>query len=135
MSNETEQNEEPLSVKLAQANVTDPDVYRKAQELEKETALNRIEAEQKRAEEQSLAGIIVRELAKSLDPSDLVPLIEVVAKAFAKTGNSNGTVQAQQQNRTEQGTDTGVRESPGPRTRPGTRDQRNEKRTSIEDKA
>jgi len=112
MSNDTEPDEEPLSVKLAQANVTDPEVYRKAQELEKETALNRIEAEQKRAEEQSLAGIIARELAKSLDPSDLVPLIKVVAKAFAKTGNSDGTVQAQQQNGTKQGTDTGVQESP-----------------------
>jgi hypothetical protein len=112
MSDDTEPDKEPLSVKLAQANVTDPEVYRKAQELEKETALNRIEAEQKRAEERSLAGIVARELAKSLEPSDLVPLIKVVAKAFAKTGDSNETVQAQQQNGTGQETETGVQESP-----------------------
>ena len=110
MSNGTEPDSEPLSVKLAQADVTDPEVYRKAQELERETAMKRLETERKRAEEQSLAGIVVRELANSLDPSDLVPLIEVVAKAFAQSRNE--PVQAQQRNVPEPEPETGNMDSP-----------------------
>lgn len=110
MSNGTETDEEPLSVKLAQADVTDPEVYRKAQELERETAMKRLETERKRAEEQSLAGIVVRELANSLDPSDLVPLIEVVAKAFAQSRNE--PVQAQQRNVPEPNPETSDMDSP-----------------------
>jgi len=119
MSNETEPDEEPLAVRLAQANVTDPELYRKAQRLEQETALTRLEAEQKRNENQSTAGIVVRELANSLDPGDLVPLIRVVAEALAQTKLRNDPEQQEERNVTEP--ETGDRDSPAKRAVTGNR--------------
>jgi len=119
MSNETEPDKEPLAVRLAQANVTDPELYREAQRLERETALTRLEAEQKRNENQSTAGIIIRELANSLDPGDLVPLVRVVAEALAQTKLRNGSEQDQKRDVTEPV--NGDRESPAKRAVTGNR--------------
>jgi len=103
MSDDTE----PLTVRMAQNNVTEPELYRQAQELERDRELARLEAKHKRDSDQSLAARVIEELVSSLDPGDLVPLVRLVTEAVTETRQRNDSVNgtgagAPAQNQTEQ---------------------------------
>lgn len=99
----TDTEPERLTVKMAENGVTDPELYETANELERKNQRVRLEAAQKRKEEQSLLGYVIRELASQIDPEDLAPLLEVGIQAFiqAKSGTGNSSVTGHQQRDTQ----------------------------------
>lgn len=89
MSDDTEQNGS-VTVRMASEGVTDPELLEQVYRLETEKEAARVEAKRDR----SFVQILVEKIVSDLDPQDLVPLIELVAKAVAQRDQSTGTQNA-----------------------------------------
>jgi len=109
---------ESLIVRMAQNEVTEPELYREARKIERDREMARIEAERKRNTEQSLPARVIEELVSGLEPGDLVPLVRLVTEAVTEARRRNDPGQqprasAGKQDRTETGdSDRSGQESP-----------------------
>lgn len=100
---------EPITARLAQAGVQDPDVYREVQQLEQERQLAEIEAEKRRLESKTTAQTVL----EAVDVNELVSLVSDLVRLGAEIGSDRGGTrpsareqQAELRTETESSTET-----------------------------